>query len=637
MKKFFTLLILSALVLSVVPQAMVPAAAYADSGLYVNVEDYGANGHDDADDMDAIQRAIDDVCNPESAVYGKTVYLPAGTYLVKPSATKWIILRDNLKITGDTSATIKVMDNSGDYGYLFGAWEFNGAANNVTISDITIDQNGPGNTTSKVAYTMNKNSQYCVYLSSYENVRFDKVNFYYSGVNCLYLSRWGKDAYITNCRFIFKRVGTVATNNYDNSALYLCGRKQIVQGNIFEADLDQNARGGCETHFGVSVISGNIFDGFNTGVNIVNPSASADKWIEEENDITVTNNTIHKADVGVAMWACSGHLLSNVTIANNNISLINATHGEITSYGIEMIYATEGLDGDYDNINIVGNTIKFQTEPAKRDNIGESSCRGIGVCPAGNVKNVNIANNIIQNAPLAGIKVGLQQDKKYQNITIKNNMIIDAGSYQFAKIADYRAAIFLLGNLDNVYVEDNIISDTHEEFGGYYSIYAAPGGTYNNLRIKDNTITSNQGGYYWNVPTNKNIDFGQPFKTFYSDQFPITKKMTLNAGDIIYNVGTLTPGASYSAYRATSAGTIGTLDNVTASIEKNSDTLIVSDSSNIEPGDYINVSGLGNNIKVLLVRGNQVKINRKASAEAVGMSVTFAAPIYRAFGQLSRT
>ena len=54
------------------------------SGLYANVLDYGADSTGANDSTSAIQSAIDAV----EAAGGGTVYLPEGTYKVKPSSNE---------------------------------------------------------------------------------------------------------------------------------------------------------------------------------------------------------------------------------------------------------------------------------------------------------------------------------------------------------------------------------------------------------------------------------------------------------------------------------------------------------------------------------------------------------------------
>ncbi len=638
-RKYFVPIILIAFVAMLLPQSVFPVTSSA-LGLYVNVEDYGANGHDDVDDMEAIQKAIEAVCDSTSPVYGRAVYLPGGTYIIHPGPERRFVIYDNLHITGDRSAVIKVADDTGNFGHIFGPEYQYGkqedapCIENFMISNITIDCNAEGNTTASVDYSIYENSQVVIWLRNYDNVKIDSVQFdSCTGVNTIILGEPGKNSYIQNCYFRFAQ--PVNSADYDNSCIYNCGRNQVMVNNIFYSELEELGRGCIETHQGVSVVSGNISDGFNTMCNIVAVSPGQPKW-STPNDITVTNNTIDRANTGICLWGCPDDVLRNVTVSNNTISIIQATQNHITSGGITTNWINDGQLRNFDNITISNNTIKFEKETATREGVAEEFCYAIGMNAYGNISNVNIVGNIITDAPYAAIKVGGTGPFTYKNIRVKDNMIINPGANTFAKNKWYRAGIYLWGALENVVVEENMIRDDNDIFGGYQSIVVEPKDIIS-LRVANNDISAKQGGYYYNVPANAaNVDQGDPIKIHYSNEFPITKHMTLEVGDVIYNTGTLTPGRSYSGYRVTAAGTTGTLNNVTASTTSGSSLLQVNDSSGISVGDYINVAGGGNAIRVTQITGNDVWTNRQIPATMSNAAVTFMAPTYKGFGQLAR-
>ena len=160
------------------------------------------------------------------------------------------------------------------------------------------------------------------------------------------------------------------------------------------------------------------------------------------------------------------------------------------------------------------------------------------------------------------------------------------------------------------------------------SIYSV-GGNYKAVSVKNNAVSSRQGGYYFSVAGN--IDIGPKVKTHYS-AYPVTEKMTFNAGDIIINTGVLSVGG-YSGYRVTQSGTTGTLTQVTASTVAGSTVITVNDSTGIETGDFIKVGNIA--VKVLQITGNTILTNQSFTADEENMPVTYIAPVCKPFGLIS--
>lgn len=597
------------------------------SGPYVNILDYNAVPNDASfDNIDAIQSAINDVTDPAGANYKKSIYFPAGVYYIAPSGTtRYIVLKSDLHITGEKEAVIKVCDNAGDYDFILRPQTAGTTLNNVSIKNISFDQNAGANTSCNVQTTGQGSRQMILWVGNGSDFLIDHVTcdsccgvnaFVFNGTNTTNVTV--RDSY-------FKFVRAASTEDYDNSTIYITAKNHMVVNNRFYADVKEHARGAIETHAGVSVVSGNVTEGFQSGVNIVSQSSSATPWAGE-NDITVTDNTITKANTGINFWSCTGQRLSNVTVAKNTISLVNAEHDRNVSRGIAMTPSADGtLNGTYDNINIADNTITFQAETAAREGLSESSIYGIGIAPYADVKNVNVSGNTITNAPIAGIKVGLNGDCTCTNIVIKENKIINAGCYGFAAVKDYRAAVFLGGRLESVAVENNTISDTNETFSGYLSIQAATDKC-KNVSVKNNAVSSKQGGYYFNVSSDV-VDTGARFRTYSAADIG-TEKMTFNKGDIIIDSGALSTG-SFSGRRVTKQGTTGTLSGVTAATTAGEAAITVSDSVGLASGDYITVGGSA--VKVLQITGNTVLTNKRFTASATGLAVTYSAPGYKTF------
>lgn len=603
---------------------------------YINVKWFGARGDGSGDDIPFIQKAIDYA----AASSIRTVYFPAGTYQIAPATDKRIVLRSNLHVTGERGAVLKVKPDAGDYDTIFGAETNTAFIEHVTISSLTIDQNGAANTTSKIKAGVSGISQYAVALYSFQDIVVDSVNFdSTSGINAVTLN--GKDArnaVVRNCYFRFVRTAGIADGktNYDNSAVYFNCENHAAFGNMFHSDFAQGGRGAMESHNGPAVIHGNVSVGYQTGVNIVSRSTtSADRGVS---DITVSGNTFSKACLGIRLWSITGTTVRNVTISGNTISIANKDRPEVEWQGISMVFENgANLAGDYDTINIVGNSVLFQVDTVART-ISNSTIYAIGISPKGNVRNVTVTGNVVTNAPVAGIKIGLfQQPNKFENVIVTGNTFVNPGIYQHG-VRDYCTAFFLVGNLTNVVVEDNTVSDTFDTLQGNQSYFTDGSGELVNVSLKNNRFLPKQGGYR-NSNAAAAVDTGTKTATHYSDTMPVTGKLSVNVGDIIVNTGPLTPGTSYHGHRVVSGGTFGTLAGVTGTRETNDkisgykQILNLNDSTGLKVGDYIRLTGIVRTNRILYLSGKAVMVDT-ALPDGYSGTLSYVAPVVRPFGKI---
>ncbi|MEF3304941.1 glycosyl hydrolase family 28-related protein [Paenibacillus sp. GYB003] len=594
---------------------------------YFNVKGFGAKGDGVTDDMAVIQKTID----AASAYGGGTVFFPKGTYIVSPSGSVRINLRNDVHLLGEgTSSVIKVKDNAGDYGMIFGNNNSSIPVKNVRISNFRVDQNPQGNQTCNIDSTRTDSYywQFVIGLYNYENIIVDNVVFDPTcGKNTITLNNVNaKNATITNCRFHF--VMAKGDGNYDNSAIYLNGRSHTVSNCLFYAAPGQKARGAIETHAGTSVISNNVSDGYYTGINLQASETSGDHC-----DMTVTNNTISNANQGIQFGPRKTHPIKNVVISNNTIHLINTVHLRNLTSGISTAGSSEDT-GDYENITISGNTIVFQEELTRRSTLNEGAY-GIGFYKSSNYTNVLVSNNLIKNAPVTGIRFGANNKVGVStNIKITGNMIVNAGHYP-ASSELYRAAILLRSTVNGADISGNFITDTFDNAQGLFSIRVNDfDGTFTGVSVTNNLISSKQGGLWFSVSPSVSTDLPL-VKT--SASFP-PESGTFNQGEIVLYAGlAVTAGQSPAGYKVTGTGTAGTLSGVTATGEAGKPYVTVTDSSQLKPDQWIRIA-TGNQLRrIVRISGNEVRLNANLTTGVPAASaVSFAEPTFAPFGAIGK-
>ncbi|CAG7618752.1 glycosyl hydrolase family 28-related protein [Paenibacillus allorhizosphaerae] len=590
---------------------------------------FGAKGDGVQDDLDAIQLAIDAVAQLPGG-NGGTVFFPRGVYIIAPTKEKCILLRSFVKLTGEgRSSVIKVKDNAGDYFRIFGSL-FNPAVEHVTISHLRIDQNARNNLSCNIDSSLKNIYQFVVGLYNYRHIQIDSVIFDETcGVNTITLNNDnGEYASITNCTFRFVR--GKGDPDYDNSAIYVNGRYHTVSGCFFYCDPKEKGRGAIETHTGQSVIANNVSDGYFTGVNLQSSATSGTHC-----DMTITGNTFTNANQGIQLWPYKNVPIHNVTISGNTISLKNLTHLRSLTTGISTAGGSAET-GAFENITITGNTIIFEEEFTRRSNLGVNAF-GIGFARENAVKNIVISDNLIQNAPVTGIRIGyLDKAKSYaENIKITGNMIVGAGHYP-ASSELYRAAILLRGTVVNAQVTDNFISDAYDQPKGLFSIRVHDSdGSYTNVQVGNNLISTKQGGLWLSLGASvQNSQAGPPVKM--TGVFPPVRD-TFHEGDIVfYNGSSPAPGKTTAAYVVTKKGTAGTLSGIRAVTFTTDakDEVEVNDAAALETEQWVLVGGQSR--KIVRISGNLVRLNSAIATVALPAAVAWEAPSFAPFGKIGK-
>lgn len=605
-----------------------------------SVKWFGARGDGIQDDMDIIQAAIDAVF----ALGGGTVFFPAGTYLVSPLLqTRRIVPKNNVNLEGvGSSSVIKVKDNAGDYWTIIGNFQTWPKVKNVTIRGLRFDQNPLGNTTCNINPNRTDTyywTQYCISLFDYEhivveNCQFDPI----CGWNTIVMNNpTSSHAAVRNCTFNF--VHTNGVDGYDNSAVYMNGQYHTVTNNRFYAAPGQKAMGAIETHTGKSVVSGNVSDGYVTGVHIQSSETSG-----EHADITVTGNTFTNAVHAIQFWPYKQYALKNVTVTGNTISLNNAQAQRTMMVGIGAFPGVLPADftGSFENITISGNTIQCEEEFVKRSNLLEGFCYGIGFVRETDVKNVVISNNVIKNAPITAIHIGnTRKIGTMANIQITGNVIVNAAHYPAANEA-YKAAILLRSTVSGAKIAGNMITDTYDSARGLYSIRLNNAdGSFTDVEVMDNLITSKQGGLWLDLSSTVRTDAAEKFVKF-SDRFlddpAVEAGTTYQSGTVVLVTGgSVVPGKTPIGYKVTGGGTIGTLTGVTATGAVGSTKVTVNDASRLKVGQWIRIQTGGQVRRINRISGTELRVNAALSADvATASPVTYSAPVYQPFGQVGR-
>lgn len=460
----------------------------------INIRDHGAKGDGLTDDTAAIQAAL-------SAGAGKGVFIPAGTYIVTPSAARWLAFSSNTVIEGAGEASIiKVKDQAGSYGALFAPSSFVAAVSNVTFRNFVIDQNVQ-NVAGQVDLTnADTTGQSAILAFNPNHVRVEKMRFRnVGGIQTVYLN--GNDVTVEGCHFSWVRARSITGARYDNTTVYVNATLHSIVNNRFETS-DAWATTAIESHQGPGTVAQNAVLGYEAG--IIAASADPGAYHPASNDITVSANSIQGCRDGIKLAAFTGgspahgQSLRGVTVVGNTISVANADRlaGQYVGIGLEYIPAAF-YDGSFDAITIRGNTIRFQDESRVMAN--PEYAGGILAFPTGNVTNLSIEGNVIENCPVMGIAIGNNGGlpSTMQNVRVAGNILYDAGN-NGAVTSQYRAALSTYstasGSVKDLVFEGNQVLDTAA--GGRprgVNAWAFMHNGGERIRIKTNTITQVAG------------------------------------------------------------------------------------------------------------------------------------------------
>jgi len=444
-------------------------------GKVVKVTDFGAVGNGSTDNTKAFATAFGAACASPGS---NTVSIPSGIFVVNPHVSP-ITVCSGMTITG--TGTIQVASGAGDDNTIFAPSTPSTNVSNFTLEDITIDQNADANSTSTIGSAAG-HAQSILQIFAGSNITVRNIKASVSGVNSIDINGVSvSGVVVTANHFVFHK--QPAQPAFDNSTIYIDGTNFTVSDNLFSSTLSESAVTAIEVHSGTGSISGNVISFYQNGMNVVDTKHSQ-----------ITGNIITSGQFGILLWALSSGM-DGTTVTGNSINLNNVDRGVPTSGGIALAY-DDSARGAHSSLSITSNLVVCQPEPRPRPVSGDVNY-GIGLQALGSLTNAVVANNIVMNAPVRGVKVGVVVPSLASNIQVVNNTIVNPGSNADPSAAWYDAAIALDGNLTDVTVTGNRLlfttNPTHA-VGGTYSIYASDSGaTFTQVKVYDNTVIAFAG------------------------------------------------------------------------------------------------------------------------------------------------
>lgn len=393
------------------------------SANFVNVKNYGAVGDGVANDTQAIQNAIDAVSST-----GRTIYFPAGTYLVTPATLKdWegtplgegqmtcaFIMRSGMSLWGDVGATIKLANNCSTTSVpkRLALFFTNVPLQNLSFVGLTMDMNGLNNRISPSApASYNRYNQAMIHVTGTiagvaarcDNVVINNCKFLNTaGTSCVVMAQsnsagitLGTNWSITNCLFSNNGIDTD-----DHSSVFAWADDVVCDNNIFTADtmFPNGISGNSGTFVGYEVHGANQ---------------------------RFTNNLVSNYWQG--MWVAS-----NLTSDADNIVIANNTFSPVKWYAIDF-FRTSASESVISKVLIEGNTVGLD-DTVPPTGVVPTFKAAFQIASFYQIRDVQITNNICSkigsNIPSIGILLTPQgnANQAHQNIVIRDNYLTGFGT-----------------------------------------------------------------------------------------------------------------------------------------------------------------------------------------------------------------
>jgi hypothetical protein len=453
---------------------------FFDLGVF-NPKDYGARGDGVADDRAAIQLAI----NAANSVGGGMIWLKSDeTYIVSITGGVALTIYPNITIDGN-GATIKLADSAGNYETIFSGATAGADLSNVTIKNLTIDQNGTNNTITSTGQ-LTGNPRFAIRIYAGQHIRIQDCVFKdIQSTNTIVANGATiSDVHVTGCKFYDVGGGSV---DFDHSTIYFNGAIGVFSGNTFQAKatLSNGGRTAIETHGSQWVVSENTITGYMIGIIPTGVSSESVANI-------VANNTIRNCQIGILPYSqtatgqVSAFGIDGMNITGNQIYVADRS---LIASGVALGGIMFDPNGDLPvrNLRIADNSIFAPLQTATpTDN---NSSIGIGMFSTNDIamSNVAIEDNTVINFPMAAIRLSVGS---VATSRICGNILTNPGStLDTARTEAFRSGIVVLtATISGLEIDGNQIIDNNATSRIKYGIYVNATTSAAEFYIRDNTV-----------------------------------------------------------------------------------------------------------------------------------------------------
>ncbi|MFN3952635.1 MAG: beta strand repeat-containing protein, partial [Thermaurantimonas sp.] len=234
---------------------------------------------------------------------------------------------------------------------------------------------------------------------------------------------------------------------FSGSGNYLTITNTALSGSIAAIQLISLGTGqGAEN---VTVRNCNISTGFNgaTSYGIAAGGATVGTAGDDNDNLTITENNISKANYGIFVRANATGVINNLNITKNNIGS-NTVADYIGKYGIDIAQAS--------TVDVSENTI-FNIKTSNNNLFGISIATGVSGATIS--KNMIYGINYTGTAGYGGKGIDINTGLASSNITIVNNVIYDIGGDGWNNLtSDANVGIRILGTTGGINIYHNSVN-----------------------------------------------------------------------------------------------------------------------------------------------------------------------------------
>lgn len=442
------------------------------AGLEVVPQWFGAVADGETDDAPAIRATIDAV----HAGGGGTVYLPAGTYLLRdtvgdPTAVgdhPFIIARSGVHIAGagDSSVlraadglnttllpgfnVIYVPDRSEEY-----------RVDNASFRNFRVDCNGLNNLQQEV--DSGPKAKNCAIGARWgSNIVIDSITVVdNAGRQCFQFGANQKPHTVTNLRITNCYVDTFAqgiegnVHQNDHSVIYAQADGCIITGNVIvQPSLGDNHEPvddgtAIELHSKNAVVADNVIKYVNNAINLV-------ATVTDMSGVVVSNNVCRYVSKAFHVWVQPGHIFEEVLIEGNVFHQSGLGQFDSYPYDFGLVDASVSVKNQISDLTVTDNQFIYD--------VAAEPDRGRPCMVFGAIRDLVVRGNKIKGFPGSGIQIqesfgGAPADLGPSTIVIQGNEIVDCG--QNPDPAKRLGVNLASGeNIELVVIRDNILRRT---------------------------------------------------------------------------------------------------------------------------------------------------------------------------------